>query len=117
MDSILISIKKMLGITEEYNHFDADIIMHINTVFTILTQIGVGPSEGFIIKDDMTTWDEFISPESLKFESIKSYIFLKVKMLFDPPMSNTVMESYNRTINELEWRLNVTADTPTKERE
>ena len=109
MESILTSIKKLLGIAEDYDHFDADIIMHINTVFTILNQLGVGPSEGFRIEDDTTTWDDYISTDNLLFDSVKSYIHLRVKLLFDPPQSSTT-ESYNRIINELEWRLNVTAD-------
>lgn len=110
MESILTSIKKLLGITEDYDHFDADIIMHINTVFTILNQLGVGPSEGFRIEDDTTTWDDYISTDNLLFDSVKSYIHLRVKLLFDPPQSSGTTESYNRIINELEWRLNVTAD-------
>lgn len=110
MESILTSIKKLLGIAEDYDHFDADIIMHINTVFTILNQLGVGPSEGFRIEDDTTTWDDYISTDNLLFDSVKSYIHLRVKLLFDPPQSSGTTESYNRIINELEWRLNVTAD-------
>lgn len=109
MESILTSIKKMLGIPEEYEHFDPDIIMHINSVFTILTQLGVGPEEGFRIEDDSATWNEFIS-DNTQFESVKSYIHLKVKLLFDPPASSAVMEAMNRMISEFEWRLNVAAD-------
>lgn len=111
MESILTSIKKMLGIAEDYDHFDPDIIMHINTAFTILTQLGVGPSNGFRIEDETTTWNEYISQDSLLYDSIKSYIYLRVKVLFDPPSSGTLMDSINRQINELEWRLNVTAET------
>ena len=110
MESILTSIKKMLGIHEDHEYFDADIIMHINTVFTILTQLGVGPSKGFMIEDETTTWDEFLPEDSNLLASVKTYMFLKVKLLFDPPLSGTVMESFNRQINELEWRLNVTVD-------
>ena len=110
MDSILTSIKKLLGITEEYTHFDADLIMHINSVFTILTQLGVGPKEGFRIEDEIATWNDFLQTDSVLFDSVKSYMHLKVKLLFDPPLSGTVMESYNRMISEFEWRLNVTAD-------
>ena len=110
MESILISIKKMLGITEEYEHFDADLIMHINSVFSILTQLGVGPSEGFSIKDKTDVWSDFISDDS-KLESVKSYIYMKVKLLFDPPLSSIVMEAMNRMISELEWRLNLQAET------
>lgn len=111
MESILTSIKKLLGITEDYDHFDADIIMHINSVFTILTQLGVGPSEGFRIEDDTATWDDFISTDLIVYDSVKTYIYLQVKLLFDPPQSGTVLESYNRRISELEWRLNVTAES------
>ena len=110
MESILISIKKMLGITEEYEQFDADLIIHINSVFSILTQLGVGPSEGFSIKDKTDVWSDFI-PNDPKLESVKSYVYMKVKLLFDPPLSSTVMESMNRMISEFEWRLNVQAET------
>lgn len=110
MDSILTSIKKLLGIEEEYEHFDPDIIMHINSVFMILTQLGVGPSEGFTIEDDTSIWTDFV-PDTTKIESVKTYIYLKVKLLFDPPLSSAVIESMNRTISELEWRLNVAAET------
>lgn len=110
MESILTSIKKLLGIEEEYKHFDADIIMHINSVFTVLTQIGVGPAEGFRIEDDLTTWNDFLGDDK-RLDSVKSYMHMKVKLLFDPPTQSAVMESMNRMINEFEWRLNVTADS------
>ena len=110
MESILTSIKKLLGITEEYNQFDPDIIMHINSVFMILTQLGVGPAEGFSIEDDTAVWTDFIQ-DIKKLESVKTYIYLKVKLLFDPPLSSAVIESMNRLINELEWRLNVAAES------
>lgn len=110
MESILTSIKKLLGITEEYTHFDNDIIMHINSVFMVLTQLGVGPSEGFVIEDSNTYWEEFIEdPATL--QAAKSYMYLKVKLLFDPPTSSAVMESTNRMISEYEWRLNVAAES------
>jgi hypothetical protein len=108
MESILTSIKKMLGIAEEYTHFDADLIMHINSVLSILTQIGVGPSEGFSIEDEVATWTDFILADS-RLEFIKSYIYMKVKLLFDPPLSSSVIESMNRIISELEWRIQVAA--------
>lgn len=111
MESILTSIKKLLGIAEDYDHFDPDIIMHINSVFMNLTQIGVGPSAGFGIEDETSVWTDFI-PDTTKLAAIKSYIFLKVKLLFDPPLSSSVLESYNRQIAELEWRLNVVVETP-----
>ena len=109
MESILTSIKKLLGISEEYEHFDADLIMHINSVFMILTQLGVGPSEGFRITDESEIWTDFIS-EPARIDLVKSYMYLKVKLLFDPPSSSAVIESMNRMVNEFEWRLNVAAD-------
>ncbi len=111
MESILTSIKKLLGIEEEYTHFDQDLIMHINSVFMILNQLGVGPSEGFSIQDSKSVWTNFI-PAGSKLEAVKSYIHLKVKLMFDPPSSSAVLEAINRTIAELEWRLNVAVDTP-----
>ena len=109
MDSILTSIKKLLGITEEYEHFDQDIIMHINSVFMILTQMGVGPEEGFTISDSTTTWNEFTNDDK-KIEAVKSYVYMKVKLLFDPPDRSSVIEAINRSISELEWRLNIAVD-------
>lgn len=114
MESILTSIKKLLGITEEYEHFDADIIMHINSVLSILTQLGVGPSSGFVIIDKTARWQDFIGT-TLNVELIKSYIYLKVKQLFDPSASSAIMDATNRTINELEWRINVEVDSVKKE--
>ena len=111
MESILTSIKKLLGITEEYEHFDPDIIMHINSAFSVLTQLGVGPKEGFRIEDESTTWSEFLNDDP-RLEFVKTYIHLKVKLVFDPPLSSAVIESINRQISELEWRINVSVDTP-----
>lgn len=108
-DSILTSVKKMLGIAEEYEHFDADLLMHINSVFSILHQLGVGPADGFMIEDKSWIWSDFISDES-KYMLAKSYMFLKVKLLFDPPLSSAVLECYKTQISEYEWRLNITAE-------
>lgn len=109
MGSILTSIKKLLGIDEEYNHFDADIIMHINSVLFILTQIGVGPSEGFVITGEDETWEDFMPEGALvKVQSVKTYIYLKVRLIFDPPTSSTAMTAMKDLIAELEWRLNIT---------
>ena len=110
MESILTSIKKLLGIAEDYEHFDQDIIMHINTVLAILTQLGVGPETGFSIADKSTKWSEFIS-NKLYYEPVKTYVYLKVKLLFDPPQSSIVLEATNRMISELEFRLNAAAET------
>ena len=92
MESILTSIKKLLGITEEYEQFDQDIIIHINSVLSVLTQLGVGPTEGFSIKDEKSVWTDFIE-DGLKLEAVKSYVYLKVKLLFDPPPSSLVSVS------------------------
>lgn len=108
-ESILNSIKKLLGITKEYTHFDPDIIMHINSVFMILNQIGVGPDKTYSISDESSKWTDFMPDEEM-LHAVKSYIYLKVKMLFDPPSSSSMMESMNRQISELEWRLNVASD-------
>lgn len=114
MESILTSIKKLLGIEESYEHFDQDIIIHINSAFMILAQLGVGPSDGFVISDKKSVWRDFTSND-VTIESVKTYVYLKVKLLFDPPLSSTVIESINRTINELEWRLNVAVETKESE--
>lgn len=105
MESILTSIKKLLGIGEDYEHFDADIIIHINSVLMILNQLGVGV-EGFAIKDKTAIWTDFMSDETM-IESVKSYVYLKVRLIFDPPQSSAVISAIERTISELEWRINV----------
>ena len=105
-ESILNSIKKLLGITAEYTNFDTDIIIHINSVFMILNQLGVGPSKCFRIEDECTTWDEYITEDN-DLDAVKTYMYLKVKLLFDPPLSSSVLEANKQLINELEWRLNV----------
>lgn len=110
MDSILTSIKKLLGITEEYEHFDVDIIIHINSVFMTLTQLGVGPAEGFAISDKYSTWEEFIS-DPIKLQAVKSYMYLKVRMLFDiASMGSATISAYERQIAEFEWRLKEEVD-------
>lgn len=110
MDSILASVKKMLGIEAEHECFDADILMHINSVLSILTQLGVGPASGFIVTDNSTNWHDFIQDEP-KLNLVKSYMFLKVKLLFDPPMSTAVLECYKTQISEYESRLNWAAES------
>lgn len=111
-DSILVSIKKLLGITEEYDYFDADIIMHINMAFMVLYQLGVGPKTPFTIEDASATWSDFMG-DSTDLAGVKTYVFLKVKLVFDPPQSSVAMEAIKQNIAELEWRLNVTADPAT----
>ena len=109
MESILTSIKKFLGPTAEYDHFDPDIIMHINSVFMDLAQMGVGPSEGFMIEDDTSVWNDFF-PAGKNLEAVKSYIGLRVKLLFDPPSSQAVISAMERQIAQWEWRLNTAVD-------
>ena len=117
MESILTSIKKLLGITEEYEHFDSDIIIHINSVFMILSQIGIGPDQGFVLKDKFQTWNEFIGADDPSLEAVKTYTYLKVRLLFDPPASSIVTEAINRMVSEYEWRLNILAETPKNKEE
>lgn len=104
MESILVSIKKLLGLSEEYDAFDMDIIIHINTVISILAQEGVGPNKAFAISDSSATWLDFTGDDT-NIEMVKSLVFLRVRMLFDPPTSSAVIESINNTIKELETRL------------
>ena len=110
MESILTSITLLLGITDDYAAFDQQILAHINSIFMILTQLGVGPQGGFMIDSKVDTWNEFISDEK-KIQLVKSYMYLKVKMLFDPPSSSAVIDSTNRMIDEFEWRLNSQAES------
>lgn len=107
-DSILNSIKKLLGIESSYTNFDTDIIMHINSIFVILNQIGFGPDDGFTISDSETKWSEYCEKEMI--ETVKTYIYLRVRLLFDPPSNGAVMEAIKQTIQELEWRINVGSD-------
>lgn len=111
MESILTSIKKLLGIAEEYEHFDADIIMHINSVFMDLNQLGVGPSEGFMIEDNEAYWTDFVENLSLV-QAVRSYMYLRVKILFDSAsIGSATLAAYERQIAQWEWRLNVAAET------
>lgn len=116
MESILDSIKKLLGISDEEHHFDSDIAMHINSVFAILNQLGVGKGTSFSILDNTAVWDDFIE-EDTDFNNVKTYMYLKVKLLFDPPLNSSVMSAMERQISELEWRLNVSASLKEKEEE
>lgn len=109
-DSILQTIKKLIGITEEYTPFDMNIIIHINTAFMILNQLGVGPKDGFCISDETTTWNEY-DAGLVNIGTIKTYVYLRVRLLFDPPSSSTINEIINKQILELEYRLNVSAES------
>ena len=110
-NSIFISTKKMLGIAEEDKSFDEDIIMHINSVFSILNQLGVGPSDGFVITGEDETWDEFlVDDKKNRLQLIKSYMYQRVKIIFDPPSTGVLNEALERQIKELEWRIYVQSD-------
>lgn len=109
MDSILTSIKKLLGMDADYTAFDTDVIIHINTALAILCQLGVGPDKGFRIHDDSATWQDFVG-EDTRLDDVKDYVYLKVKLLFDPPSSSAAIQSTESLISEIEWRLNVTAE-------
>lgn len=112
MESILTSIKLLLGITEEYDHYDPQIIMHINSVFMILRQLGVGPEKGFRIEDKIPTWSDFIPEEtdSITWDGVKTYVGAKVKLIFDPPPSSAHIEALKQVASEFEWRLNFDAE-------
>lgn len=108
-NSILTSIKKLLGITEDYEVFDADIIIHMNTAFTTLTQLGVGPSEGFMVTDKSDEWSDF-TEDQIALNSVKTYVYIKTRLVFDPPGTSFAIDALNATAKELEFRLNVQAE-------
>ena len=105
-DSILLRTKKSLDIPEDYDVFDGNIIMHINSVFATLTQLGLGPADGFEIEDATTTWNDYLGT-NIRYNSVKTYMYLRVKLLFDPPATSFHLTSLNEQKNELEWRLSV----------
>lgn len=107
-ESILTSVKKMLGIQEDYEHFDSDIIMHINSTFLILNQLGVGPDDPFVVQDATDAWDDFV-PEG-QIELVKTYTYMRVRLMFDPPTSGFLLDSINKQIAEFEFRMNVQAE-------
>ena len=116
-ESILDSIKKLLGIAKEDRTFDVDILIHINSVIMILRQMGVGPAEGFVLDDSSEAWIDYLGEEGMaQFSAAKSYIFLKVRQLFDPATNGAVTESTNNLIKELEYRLYAESEWPTTSR-
>lgn len=108
-DSILVSTKKLLGLDESYTEFDPDIIMHINSTFSVLQQLGVGPEEGFSITDDSAVWSDFTNNNEIQL--VISYMYISVRLLFDPPTNSSILKSYQDIQKEYEWRLNVAVDT------
>ena len=111
-DSILNTIKKLLGLSSDYTEFDTDIIIHINSVFSILQQLGVGPENGFSISDASTTWSSYINNDK-QINDVITYMYLKVRLLFDPPANSSILNAQKELISELEWRLNVAVDDGT----
>lgn len=108
-DSILNNTKKVLGVEEDYTAFDADIMMHVNSVFSTLNQLGIGPVEGFMVEDETVTWFTFFGSDP-RLNSVKTYTYLKVRMLFDPPGTSFLLDALDKQAKELEWRLNVTRE-------
>lgn len=109
MDSILTSVKKNIGVGDIYTHFDPDIITHINSVFFTLYQLGVGNTP-FVIADATAKWDDFEPMAGGSLEAVKSYMYLRVKLLFDPPTNSALLNAMKEEVKEYEWRLNVEVD-------
>lgn len=105
-ESILTSTKKILGIEEDYTAYDVDILMHINSVFSTINQLGIGPVDGFSIEDADATWDAFLGSD-LRLNSVKQYVYLQVRLFFDPPSTSYLVDAFKNQVKELEWRLNV----------
>lgn len=108
-DSILKSVKKLLGLADDYTVFDMDVILHINSVFATLQQLGVGPDEAFFIEDGSATWDQFLG-DIKNINSVKTYVYLRVRLLFDPPTTSFAISAMQEQVREHEWRLKVAAD-------
>lgn len=115
MDNILATTKELSGVMLEYDSFDKDLIMYINSVFLVLKQIGVGPKEGFVITDVNATWTDFIPDNQVLRESVKAYMGSKVRLHFDPPTSSALLDALNRNVSELEWRLNFEVESMSTE--
>ena len=111
MESILDTIKKMLGIDTEDVSFDLDIITLINPIIYTLAQMGIGPSTGFIVVDKNNTWNEYIGSSLFNLEGVKTYIYLKTKLIFDPPTNTTTIDAMTRNAQELEWRMMLEVET------
>jgi len=105
-ESILNSVKKVLGVASDVTHFDLDIMMHINTTFSTLNQLGIGPDEGYMIEDSSASWDAFLGSDP-RLNNVKTYVYLRVRTLFDQPQTSFLNDAMKKQIEELEWRLNV----------
>lgn len=107
--SILKSTKKILNLSPDYTAFDLDVITSINSAFSSLSQLGIGPATGFSIEDDTAAWTDFTIPQN-QLNMVKTYVYLKVRMIFDPPATSFHIEAMNKQIAEHEWRLTVARD-------
>ena len=105
-DSVLSSVKKTLGLQPEYTPFDDELVIHVNSVLGTLNQLGIGPVGGFEIQGDAETWSQFFATEDPRYNPVKSYVTLRVRMIFDPPAQQHLTNAFNEQIKELEWRLN-----------
>ena len=108
-DSILMTIRKLVCGNPYADHFDTDLLVHINACFSILNQLGVGPENGFIVTDETQSWSSYIADNYI-LNMVKTYVTLKVKKIFDPPLTSSVLEAMDKEISQLEWRLNVAVD-------
>lgn len=111
-ESILDSIKKLVGLDKDYDVFDTDIVMHINSAFFTLNQLGVGPPGGYSVTSDVETWDAFIGNDT-RLNAVKSYVYLRVRLLFDPPANSFGISAMEKQVLEYEWRLNVHSENVT----
>lgn len=108
-DSILMTIRKLVCGNPYADHFDTDLLVHINACFSILNQLGVGPENGFVVTDETQSWSSYIADNYI-LNMVKTYVTLKVKKIFDPPLMSSVLEAMDKEISQLEWRLNVAVD-------
>ena len=108
-DSILMTIRKLVCGNPYADHFDTDLLVHINACFSILNQLGVGPENGFVVTDETQSWSSYIADNYI-LNMVKTYVTLKVKKIFDPPLTSSVLEAMDKEISQLEWRLNVDVD-------
>lgn len=104
LDSVLLSTKQMLGISPEDTSFDVNVLMNINTALTILMELGLTEAEDQLVTNDKMTWDDLLGGRT-DIEYVKTYVYQKVKMIFDPPTSTAAIDAMQRSINELEWRI------------
>ena len=108
-DSILMTIRKLVCGDPYADHFDTDLLVHINACFSILNQLGVGPESGFVVTDETQSWSSYVADNRI-LNMVKTYVTLKVKKIFDPPLTSSVLEAMDKEISQLEWRLNVAVD-------